>query len=408
MTTTPTLQPGAAVWVIRARLTPTDSGGNLIPGSGSFVTKTIVKATMTPVYEAGDQIAVKGADGELQVYAIHGDIPKWYTANVELALPDPNLEQLITGGVVYNDTTAALGTPTEPTVAAETTGGMLAAGTYYYSAAAFSAYGRTLNSTPLASQATTGSTSVVVITPVWLGTELGQAIYGRAVGAGYQQELGLVQNFSGQATSGAVSGVTTSVPVTALTKAIPAGATFTITGDTNTPKVVFTAATASTPGQTSVAVNSVTVSTSITAAAILPCFVDNGLIKPSGLPNTVDRSAGPGLNVGYQTAAQGTTSAPDGFALEMWEKRIINGVQASDYPYWWHVWPRLANMHIMPRDFTNANLANIFEGNAFENPNFGAGPNGDFPFDGTKAYQRFACGADVVPAASFAAVSADF
>jgi hypothetical protein len=408
MTTTPTVQPGASVWAVRSRLTPTDAQGNLIPGSGSFVTKTLVKATMTPVYATGDKIEIKGADGELQVYAIHGDIPEWYTGNIEIALPDPNLEALITGGTVYNDTTAALGTPTEPTVATETTGGLLAAGTYSYSAAAYSAYGRSLNSTPLAAQTTTGSTSVVVVTPVWLGTELGQAIYGRAVGAGYQQQIGKVQNFSGQATSGSTSGTVTSVAVTALTKAIPAGATFEITGDTNTPKVIFTAATASTNGQTSVAVNSVTVTTPIAAAAIVPVFVDTGVIKPSGLPNTVDRSGGPGLNVGYQTAAMGTTSNPNGFALEMWEKRIINGVQATDLPYWWHVWPRQANYHIMPRDFTNANLATIMEGNGFENPNFGAGPNGDFPFDGTKAYQRFACGADVVPDASFAAVSADF
>ena len=58
-----TVTPSASVWAVATRITPLDQYGNLIAGSGSFVTNTLIKATMTPVYEAGDAIAIKNAAG---------------------------------------------------------------------------------------------------------------------------------------------------------------------------------------------------------------------------------------------------------------------------------------------------------------------------------------------------------
>lgn len=405
MVATATVRPGASVWAVATRITPLDAAGNLIPGVGSFVTDTLIKATMTPVYESGDQVAVKNAAGELSVYAIHGDIPKWYTASLELALPDPYLEQVLTGGIVYNDTTAALGAPTAPTVTTEAVGGTLAASNYAYEASNYTAYGETLPSTTVL-QTTTGSTSANVIAPTMPAGSLGAVIYGRIVGI--LQRLGRVPNIGTQTPSGATIGTVTSIPMVAVTKPIPAGTKFQITGDTNTPKIVFTAAANCPIGTTVLSVNSVTVTTSIAAAALVPVFVDDGSVTPTGLPSTSDMSAGPGNNVGYQTAAMGSVSAPNGVAIEMWQKRIIDGVQASDYPYWWHVWPKVANLHIMPRDFTNANLATVIDGNAFQNPNYGAGPNGDWPFDSTKVFQRAQCGKEVVPTPSYIPASAEY
>ena len=404
-----TVTPSASVWAVATRITPLDQYGNLIAGSGSFVTSTLIKATMTPVYEAGDAIAIKNAAGELAVYAKHGDIPKWFTASIDLALPDPYLEQVLTGGTVYSDSTAALGAATVPTAQTFTTGGTILAGTSYYSTAAYTAYGRALPS-PLVSIVSTGSTSKNVVQPVFFGTEQGQIVYGRAIGSGYQQALGSVPNIGSQATSAASgTGVVTSLSVTALTKPIPLGTTFMITGDTNSPKIIFTTTAAATPGQTSLAVSaSASISITIAAATLLPVFVDTGAITPSGLPNSIDYSGGPGLDVGYQTAAQGATSNPNGVAIEMWQKRIVNGVQATDYPYWWHVWPGVKNLHVMPRDFTNANLQSAFEGDAFQNANFGSGPMGNWPFDSTKAFQRAVCGLDVVPIPSVLPVTAEY
>jgi hypothetical protein len=406
MTAPNTVLPGGSVWAVATRFTPLDALGNLIPGSGSFVTDTLIKATMTPVYEAGDAVAIKNAAGELSVYAIHGDIPKWYTASIDLALPDPYLEQLLTGGVVFNDVSAALGVPSAPTVTARTTGGSLAAGTYAYAESNFNNYGESLNSTQV-TQVTTGSTSENVIVPTFTAGSFGSVIYGRIVGV--LQRLGIVANIGAQATSAASgTGTVTTLTLTATTKPIPANLKFTITGDTNTPAIIFTSASAVPFGTTVMSVTAPTVTTTIAPGVLIPVFVDDGTVSPAGLPNSVDLTAGPGNNVGYQTAAMGHTSNPNGVAVEMWQKRIINGTQATDYPYWWHVWPMVKNLHVMPRDFTNANLANTFDGEAFQNANFGSGPTGQWPFDSTKVFQRAVCGADVVPVPSVGPVAAEY
>lgn len=406
-----TVQTGASIWVVASRLTPLDAAGNLVAGVGSLVTKTLVKATMSIVYETGDAVAVKDAAGELDggVYAIHGDIPKWATAAIEFALPDPQLEAMLTNGVVFNDTSVALGATTAPTISTDATGGTLPVGNYFYSTAAYNAWGRATPS-PLGSVITTGATSKNVIVPTFLGTELGQVIYGRGVGAGQNQEMGLVPNIGVQDTSAASgTGSPATLSLVALTKPMPAGMTFQITGDTNVPKINFTVTVSATNGETTLAVSEdIPITITIAAAAIVPTFVDTGAIKPAGQPNSTDLTGGPGLDVGYQMAAMGANPNPNGFALEMWEKRIINGDQDGTYPYWWHVWPKVKNMHVMPRDFTNANLVSMFEGHAFPNSHFGSGPNGDFPHDTSQIYQRIQCGADVVPTPSFAYVSANY
>jgi hypothetical protein len=411
MTTPTTLQTGASIWAVASRLTPLDAEGNLIVGAGVLVTRTLVKGTMTIVYEPGDAVAIKDASGELSVFAIHGDIPKWGTAAIEFALPDPQLEYMLTNGIIFNDTTSPLGDPTAPNTSPRTTLGSLVAGTYYYGTAAYTAFGRSLESSLTSVTISTGTAGRAVITPNFIGSELGAVVYGRGVGVGYQQEIGRVPNIGSQATAAASgTGVVTTLTVAALTKGIPQGTTFTIAGDTNSPQIVFTVTESASIGQTEIAVSTdqATITTTIASSSSLePVFVDNGTVTPSGVPNTVDRTGGPGLDVGFQMPGMGANPNPNGFALEMWQKRIIDGDQASDYPYWWHVWPKVKNMHVMARDFTNANLQNQFEGNAFPNPNFGSGPNGDFPFDSSQIYQRFQCGPDVVPTPSQAYVSSE-
>ena len=130
MTATATLAPGGVIWAKATRITALDNEGNIIPGSSVFVTDQLMKATITPVNEAGDAIAIKNASGNLGVYALKGDIPKWYTVALEMVYPDPQLEALITGGTLFSDSSTALGAPDAPSLATNTTGGTLAAGTY--------------------------------------------------------------------------------------------------------------------------------------------------------------------------------------------------------------------------------------------------------------------------------------
>lgn len=406
--TTTTQQPGASVWAIATRATPLDPLGNLIAGSNVFVTNTLVKATLTPVTESGDAISVRNAGGDLSVFAVHGDIPKWYTASIEIALPDPYLEQILAGGIVFNDTTAALGLVTGLTATAQATLGSLAAGTYGYRVSQYNSYGESVASTEVTAT-TTGTTGAVVLSGMTAAAgAVGFRFYGRTIGG--EQLIGSLANIGSQSTSAASgTGTPATLSVTALTKPVPAGFTFQIAGDTNATKIVFTTTAAAGVGAVVLPVSvSQSITTTIASGAIVPVFVDAGTVTPSGIPSSVDMTAGPGNNVGYQAPALGSVAAPNGVALEFFSKRIVNGVQASDYPYWRWVWPMVKNLHVMPRDFTNANTQSIFEGQVFQNPNFGSGPDGTWQFDSTKVFQRAMCGSQIVPTPSVAPVASGY
>lgn len=405
MTATPTYITGGVVWVKAMRLSKLDPDGFIIPGSNVFVTDTLMKCTITPVNETGDQIAIKNAAGNLGVFAIKGDIPKWATLQIDLVTPDPQLEALLCGGTVFNDTTAALGAPDIPTVATVATGGSLKAGEYIYGTANYTAFGRSTIS-PQATQVTTGSSSLNVITPDFTTGSLGAIIYGRL--AGLLQKIGSVPNIGTQTAGDVPMATVTNIAVTALTDAIPEGTQFQITGDTNTPPVTFVAAETGLVGSTVLSVESVAVTIAITGAAMIPVFTDTGSITPVGLPSGVDLTGGPGLAVGQQAHVLGEVPNPYGVGLELFMERIIEGAQAGDYPFTWFVLPRCANFVVGARDATNAEMASTFTGNAFANPNFGAGPAGDFPFDSSQIFQWTGCGEDVVPVPSVVAQQAGF
>lgn len=396
----------AAVWAVATRLAVLDANGFVDPGANTFTTATAIKATITPVNEAGDAIAVKNAAGDLSVYALHGDIPKWYTVMLELATPDPALEQALCGGTVYNDIGAALGVPTGLTVTPQITLGTLPAATYGYRATQFNAYGETAAENDVSAVIASGSAGVNVISGVTMGASaLGVRVYGRTIGA--EQFLGMYPNIGSQATS-AASGTAspTSLAVTALTKGIPSGTTFQITGDTNTTKIVFTTTGFAPAGAVTLPVSvSQAITTTIAAGAIVPVFLDTGAVTPSGFVPTTDTTAGPG-QVGYQAPALGTVANPNGVSLEFFERAILNGVQASTLPYFRYVLPACKNFIVGARDITNANLQNVYTGTAFQNPNWGGGPTGDFQFDSTKVTQRTRCGSQIVPVPSLVAVAA--
>ena len=400
------LTTGASIFAVATRVTVLDSNGFPAAGANTYTTDKLVKATITPVLESGDDIAIKNAAGDLAAWTKHGDMVKYGTLNLELAVPNPSLEAAMSGGTVYNDAGAALGAPTGLTVTGQTTLGTLAAGTYGYRVAQFNAYGTSVAGTEV-TVTNSGATSTNVLTGMSIGAgALGWNFYGRTIGG--EQLLGSLANIGTQATS-AVSGTgsVTSLAVTALTKPIPKGYTFTIAGDTNSPKIVFTTAASAGIGAVALLVTaSQTVTITIAAGNIVPAFVDSGSIVPSGAVPTSDLSAGPGNQVGYQMPALGPVANPNGVSVEFFAKRIIQGYQATDYPYWRWVLPRVVAMHTLPRDFTNANAATVMEGQAWENPNWGSGPVGDWQFDSTKMLQRAVCGAQIVPAAGVSAVPA--
>lgn len=383
---------GGSVWVKAMRLTPLDALGNPQVGSAVFITDILMKATMTPVKETGDDIFVKGADGLGKVIAKKGDIVKRYTVTLSLAEPDNNLEQLLAGGVVFSSSASALGAPTGLTATAQATLGTLTAGVYQYGITQSNANGESVMS-GIVSATTTGSTGAVVLSAfvAAAGADV-VTLYGRTAGGvrslQSQVVLGAVQATSAASGTGAV----VSLSVTALTKPIPAGFTFQIAGDTNTTKIVFTTTTAAAEGDIAINVSaSQSVTTTIGAGSINPVLVDNGALTPQRVAPLVDMTAGIGTGDGYQVPVPGVVGNPNGVSVEMWSSRVLNAGEAEDYPDIWHVLPKVKNFVVGARNITNANMESDFDGEAYPNENWGSGPDGTWDKDSTAIYQRRIC-----------------
>jgi hypothetical protein len=395
----------ASIFAVATRICVLDSSGFINPGANTFTTNTLVKLTPTPVIETGDDIAIKNAAGDLAAWAKHPDMRKYYTIALELATPDPALEAACAGGVVYTDSSVALGAPAGLTVVPQITLGTLAAATYGYRATYYNAYGESVAANDVSAVVASGTTGLNVINVgVMPAGALGVRVYGRTIGG--EQLLGSYTNIGTQATSAASgTGSPTSLPMTALTKSIPVGTPFQITGDTNTTKIVFTTTAFAPVGAVTLPVSvSQSITTTIVAANLVPVFLDTGAGTPSGFVPTTDTTAGPG-QVGYQEPALGIVGNPNGVSVEVWTKAIYQGFQQPILPFYRWVLPRVTGMHTMPRDLANLNTATIIEGQGYGNPNWGTGPVGDWQFDSTKVFQRARCGAQVVPAASNAPVA---
>lgn len=72
-----------------------DQGANNL-----YVTDTLVTLTATPVYADADEIEVKNACGVVCVSSIGDDTFKRLDISLSLCVPDPELSELLTGGVV--------------------------------------------------------------------------------------------------------------------------------------------------------------------------------------------------------------------------------------------------------------------------------------------------------------------
>ena len=390
------------------RFTVLDVNGYPAVGANVFVTNQLLKATFTPVMETGVDLVTLNANGDIASHFKHGDMPKYYTMQVEVATPDPILHAMLCGGTVISDTTTALGTPTGTLLAtAQTTLGTLAAATYGYRVSQYNQYGESLAMAEVTGTVASGSTGTVVVSgAVPAAGALGLRVYGRTPGG--EQLLGTIPNFTSQATS-AISGTgsVSSLTVTALTKAIPAGATFTISGDTNSPKIVFTCLTTAGVGATAVNVSpSQSVTTTIAAGAIVPSFVDNGSATPAGSLPGSDTTAGPGTDTGYQAPALGIVGNVNGVSMEFWGKAVVNGTQASVLPYYRWVVPGVKNLHEEARTFDPSLQSNMYTGQAFENPNWGSGPFADWTYDSSKVFQYARAGRTTLPTAGLSPIAA--
>jgi hypothetical protein len=402
-----TLQQGASIYAVRTRVCTLDPQGYIPAGGNVLVSSTLVKANVTPVLETGDDIAVKGASGDLIAWNKHGDMVKYGTLNIEFATPDANLQAAIEGGVILDDTSAALGTPSGVSPTPFATGGALASGTYAYRASQFSRWGESEAEAEVLVTVTGPTGQVQIACPTLAAGALGARIYGRNPGS--EELLGTLPNIGSQTTSAASgTGSVTVIDVNALTEFIPAGSRFIISADPNTVTVVFTVAEGGAAiGSLAIPVVPVTVTVTIPSGGTLtPVLVDTGTTIPSGHVPTSDLSAGPGDAVGYQAPTLGPVANPNGVSVEFWTRRIIDGQPDPSYPFYRWVFPKLTGAHPLPFDVTNANLQTITEGQSWENPNWGDGPFSDWGFDSSRWHQFAAEGPCLLPDAGVAPVGA--
>ena len=402
----PRLPDGATeIWVDAVRIAQIDSDGFLDPGAPVYTTDKTIKAVATPVLETGDDIALKNAAGDLAVFGKHGDYPRYYTFMLELGAPDSLLEHLCAGGTLLDSEAEAVEEPEGLEVEPTETGGSIRKGIVSYRRTAYNAYGETLAEAEVTAEVKgAGNGTAVVGGGALPAGAIGYRVYGRK--AGQEQFIGQYRDIGKQKLAKAIAAKAkpTVIEVDPLTQAIPAGTQFTVEGDTNKPKVVFTTTAYAAAEQTELLVTftGAEVTLKIEPGELLPVFVDSGVIEPEGHVPNANSTEGPGEGVGYVAPRLGAipARAHAGVSIELFGQAIIDGTQASDLPYYWWVFPRVKDMHVQPREFANSPNLLILEGQAYENPNWGDGPTHEWPSDlptPTKVFQRTRCGRAVVP-----------
>jgi hypothetical protein len=79
----------------------------------------------------------------------------------------------------------------------------------------------------------------------------------------------------------------------------------------------------------------------------------------------------------------------DGISIEIWVRRILAGSPDPDYPYGQWVYPMVRNLRLGEHTHGNETVKPNYTGNAFENPNWGDGPDNAWPATSDRVYQWF-------------------
>ena len=114
----------ASVQGVAIRVTRLDASLNMLTGdSDSYTTTAFIRASFTPEYEEGDEITEKAADGTVCISYKAPDTLKRVTMEIAVCEPDPEISQLLSGGVLLAGDPAA-----NPPVANPTPGESVAMG----------------------------------------------------------------------------------------------------------------------------------------------------------------------------------------------------------------------------------------------------------------------------------------
>jgi hypothetical protein len=102
----------ASIQGVYVRVTRLDEYGNLLNGPGdSYTTSAFMRISFTPEYEAGDEITEKSANGSICVTYKSPDTLKRITMELAICEPDPELTNLISGGLLLRKNLGTLIAP---------------------------------------------------------------------------------------------------------------------------------------------------------------------------------------------------------------------------------------------------------------------------------------------------------
>jgi hypothetical protein len=102
----------ASIQGVSIRVTRLDAAGNLLNGPGdSYTTSAFIRVSFTPEYEEGDEITEKAADGTVCVVYQSPDTLKRITMELAICEPDPELTQLISGGLLLRKNLGTFAAP---------------------------------------------------------------------------------------------------------------------------------------------------------------------------------------------------------------------------------------------------------------------------------------------------------
>jgi hypothetical protein len=96
----------------------------------------------------------------------------------------------------------------------------------------------------------------------------------------------------------------------------------------------------------------------------------------------------PGLvPIGYKAPAVGSDPLPNGVSIEFWSRAVINGSMDDTLPYIHWVFTRVRNIAQDEATLENDAMNTAFTGTAFDNANWGTGPQADWAQTSDRVWQ---------------------
>jgi hypothetical protein len=107
----------ASIQGVAVRITRLDANGNLLNTAGdSYLTTAFMTFSFTPEYDTGDEITQKAASGAVCVTYQAPDTLKRITIELAICEPDPELSNLLSGGILLRKNFGTFGSPINKSV----------------------------------------------------------------------------------------------------------------------------------------------------------------------------------------------------------------------------------------------------------------------------------------------------